>query len=49
MRGRVTGRAHGFGFIVFADPAIVERVIMDKNIIDGRTVRALTMILSYTL
>ncbi|XP_047336597.1 heterogeneous nuclear ribonucleoprotein 1-like isoform X2 [Impatiens glandulifera] len=40
MRDRVTGRARGFGFIVFADPAVAERVIMEKHIIDGRTVEA---------
>lgn len=38
MRDRATGRARGFGFIVFADPAVAERVIMDKHLIDGRTV-----------
>ncbi|XP_010483006.1 PREDICTED: heterogeneous nuclear ribonucleoprotein 1-like isoform X2 [Camelina sativa] len=41
MRDRATGRARGFGFIVFADPCVAERVIMvDKHIIDGRTVEA---------
>ena len=38
MRDRTTGRARGFGFVVFADPSAAERVIMDKHIIDGRTV-----------
>ena len=49
IRDRVTGRARGFGFVVFADPAVAERVIMDKHMIDGRTVRALIMIIPYTL
>ncbi|KAK7276911.1 hypothetical protein RIF29_18059 [Crotalaria pallida] len=40
MRDRATGRARGFGFVVFAEPAVAERVIMDKHIIDGRTVEA---------
>ncbi|CAH8279775.1 unnamed protein product [Arabidopsis lyrata] len=40
MRDRATGRARGFGFIVFADPCVSERVIMEKHIIDGRTVEA---------
>lgn len=40
MRDRLTGRARGFGFVVFADSAVAERVIMDKHIIDGRTVEA---------
>lgn len=38
MRDRATGRARGFGFIVFADLCVAERVIMEKHIIDGRTV-----------
>ena len=38
MRDRATGRARGFGFIVFADPAVAERVIMEKHMIDGRMV-----------
>lgn len=41
MRDRATGRARGFGFVVFADPAVAERVIMDKHMIDGRTVSSL--------
>ncbi|XP_022961912.1 heterogeneous nuclear ribonucleoprotein 1-like isoform X1 [Cucurbita moschata] len=40
MRDRSTGRARGFGFVVFADPAVAERVILEKHIIDGRTVEA---------
>lgn len=41
MRDRNTGRARGFGFIVFADPAVAERVIMEKHVIDGRNVSSL--------
>ncbi|KAL3503584.1 hypothetical protein ACH5RR_038033 [Cinchona calisaya] len=40
MRDRNTGRARGFGFVVFADPAVAERVVMEKHMIDGRTVEA---------
>ncbi|KGN56055.1 heterogeneous nuclear ribonucleoprotein 1 [Cucumis sativus] len=40
MRDRTTGRARGFGFVVFADPGVAERVILDKHVIDGRTVEA---------
>ncbi|KAK4750610.1 hypothetical protein SAY87_004092 [Trapa incisa] len=40
MRDRATGRARGFGFIVFADPAIAERVTREKHTIDGRSVEA---------
>ncbi|KAJ0668437.1 putative RNA recognition motif domain, nucleotide-binding alpha-beta plait domain superfamily [Helianthus annuus] len=40
MKDRTTGRARGFGFVVFADPVVAERVVKDKHIIDGRTVEA---------
>ncbi|XP_057540507.1 heterogeneous nuclear ribonucleoprotein 1-like isoform X1 [Amaranthus tricolor] len=40
MRDRATNRARGFGFIVFADPVVAERVVMEKHMIDGRTVEA---------
>lgn len=40
MRDRNTGRARGFGFVVFADSAVAERVVKEKHMIDGRTVEA---------
>lgn len=40
MRDRSTGRARGFGFVVFADAAVAERVTMEKHMIDGRMVEA---------
>ncbi|MQM10363.1 hypothetical protein Taro_043257 [Colocasia esculenta] len=40
MKDRTTGRARGFGFVVFADPAVAERVLMEKHTIDGRMVEA---------
>ncbi|KAI3718611.1 hypothetical protein L6452_19490 [Arctium lappa] len=40
MKDRTTGRARGFGFIVFLDPAVAERVVQLKHIIDGRAVEA---------
>lgn len=44
MRDCTTGRARGFGFVVFANPAVAERVIMEKHVIDGRTVSILVLI-----
>lgn len=41
MRDKITGRPRGFGFVVFADPAVLDRVLEDKHTIDGRTVRDL--------
>lgn len=38
MKDRTTGRARGFGFVVFADPAVAEIVIKEKHNIDGRMV-----------
>ncbi|KAA8526582.1 hypothetical protein F0562_008215 [Nyssa sinensis] len=40
MKDRNTGRARGFGFVVFSDPVIAERVIKEKHNIDGRMVEA---------
>lgn len=38
MKDRNTGRARGFGFIVFADPAVADQVTKEKHNIDGRMV-----------
>ncbi|ESQ32501.1 hypothetical protein EUTSA_v10004139mg [Eutrema salsugineum] len=40
MKDRTTGRARGFGFVVFADPAVAETVVKEKHNIDGRLVEA---------
>nr|KAJ0186691.1 hypothetical protein LSAT_V11C900498150 [Lactuca sativa] len=40
MKDHTTGRARGFGFVVFSDPAVAERVIKEKHNIDGRMVEA---------
>lgn len=42
MRDKITGRPRGFGFVVFSDPAVLDRVLEDKHTIDGRTVSDLT-------
>ncbi|CAN1156075.1 Heterogeneous nuclear ribonucleoprotein 1 [Linum perenne] len=40
MKDRTTGRARGFGFVVFTDGAVAERVTQEKHNIDGRMVEA---------
>eukprot|EP01018_Ginkgo_biloba_P023349 Gb_29428 [translate_table: standard] len=38
MRDRATGQPRGFGFVTYADPSVVDKVIQDKHVLDGRTV-----------
>lgn len=38
MKDRATGRARGFGFVVFANASVAEKVVKERHIIDGRTV-----------
>ncbi|KAI8566527.1 hypothetical protein RHMOL_Rhmol02G0047500 [Rhododendron molle] len=40
MRDKLTGKPRGFGFVVFADPSVLDRVLQDAHTIDGRTVEA---------
>jgi RNA-binding protein Musashi len=49
MKDRTTGRARGFGFVVFSDPSVAERVVMEKHVIDGRTVSFLVSMLKLSL
>lgn len=38
MRDKPTGRPRGFGFVVFSDPSVLDRVLEERHTIDGRTV-----------
>lgn len=38
MKDRATGRARGFGFVVFADASVADTVVRERHVIDGRTV-----------
>lgn len=38
MKDRATGRARGFGFVVFANASVAEKVVKERHVIDGRTV-----------
>lgn len=40
MRDKLSGKPRGFGFVDFADPAVLDSVLQDKHTIDGRTVEA---------
>lgn len=46
MRDKISGRPRGFGFVVFADPTLVDRVLQDKHTIDGRVVRSFLSVLN---
>ena len=41
MKDRFTGQPRGFGFITYADPSVVDKVIEDTHIINGKQVRVL--------
>eukprot|EP01018_Ginkgo_biloba_P023347 Gb_29426 [translate_table: standard] len=38
MKDRSTGNPRGFGFVTYADPAVVDKVIKDKHVLDGKMV-----------
>lgn len=38
MKDRYTGQPRGFGFITYADPSVVDKVIEDTHVINGKQV-----------
>ncbi|RYR57781.1 hypothetical protein Ahy_A05g023489 isoform C [Arachis hypogaea] len=36
MKDRKTGQPRGFGFITYADPSVVDKVIEDNHVINGK-------------
>ena len=39
MKDRKTGQPRGFGFITYADASVVDNVIEDTHVINGKQVR----------
>ena len=39
MKDRKTGLPRGFGFVTYAEPSVVDKVIEDTHIINGKQVR----------
>ena len=44
MKDKHTRMPRGFGFVTFSDPSVLDRVLEDDHVIDGRTVRLLCSI-----
>lgn len=38
MKDRHTGRPRGFGFITYADPSVVDQVIQENHVVNGKQV-----------
>ena len=38
MKDKHTQKPRGFGFVTFADPSVIDTVLEDEHVIDGRTV-----------
>ncbi|KAL8507862.1 hypothetical protein ACS0TY_018418 [Phlomoides rotata] len=40
MRDKISGKPRGFGFVVFSDPTVLDRILQERHVIEGRTVEA---------
>lgn len=52
MKDRQTGRPRGFGFITYVDPSVVDTVIQETHVINGKQVCSfsfLAFFFSYSL
>jgi hypothetical protein len=38
MKDKHTKMPRGFGFVTFSDPSVIDKVLEDEHVIDGRTV-----------
>lgn len=49
MKDRMTGHPRGFGFVTYADPSVVDRVIEETHIINGKQVGTYFVVLMQEL
>lgn len=45
MKDRETGRPRGFGFITYEDPAVVDQLIEETHVINGKQVSSILFLL----
>ena len=43
MKDKHTKMPRGFGFVTFSDPSVIDKVLEDEHVIDGRTVGHLNL------
>lgn len=48
MKDRFTGQPRGFGFITYADPSVVDKVIEDTHVINGKQVKFWVLFSSFS-
>jgi heterogeneous nuclear ribonucleoprotein A1/A3 len=49
MKDKHTRMPRGFGFVTFSDPSVIDRVLEDEHVIDGRTVSIYDNVQSHEL